>query len=213
MYPTLDSLNLDTHICRSRAGCSAPSIVLALGRWSGQSALVSDDLTVSVEPVAWPTDAGVVVSFLTNHEWPFHAVPRLSPEAAASVQVASDDISSFWIKDRDERIGLIRVLDLQDVENGSPLFDVRIATRHRGRGIGQFAVDWLTAYLFTTYPRLHRIEATTRSDNAAMQAVFTRRGYRLEGTMLEAWRNADGTRHDALAYATLRREFTARASP
>jgi len=78
--------------------------------------------------------------------------------------------------------------------------------------MGRFAVNWLTTYLFTIYPGLHRIEATTRSDNAAMQAVFARCGYRREGTMVEAWKNADGTRHDALGYAILRREFSARAA-
>ena len=72
-------------------------------------------------------------------------------------------------------------------------------------------MDWLTAYLFTTYPGLHRIEATTRADNAAMQAVLVRCGYRLEGTMVEAWKQADGTRFDSLTYAILRREFAVTA--
>jgi hypothetical protein len=72
-------------------------------------------------------------------------------------------------------------------------------------------VDWLTSRLFTTYSDLHRVEATTRSDNAAMQAVFARCGHRREGTLREAWKNADGTRHDALVYAVLRPEWIARA--
>ena len=109
-------------------------------------------------------------------------------------------------------VGLIRLFDLDDLDNGSPLFDLRIATNHRSRGIGRYAVEWLTAHLFTTYPGLHRIEATTRSDNAAMQAVFARCGYRREGTMLEAWKNADGSRSDTLTYALLRRESTTRST-
>jgi RimJ/RimL family protein N-acetyltransferase len=165
-----------------------------------------------VEPLAWPADADIVVSFLTAHEWPFHGVSRLTPEAAAAVRVVSDDIASFWIRDSDRVVGLIRLLDLDDLDNGSPLFDLRIATRDRGRGIGRFAVGWLTAHLFTTYLGLHRIEATTRSDNAAMQAVFARCGYRQEGRMLEAWKNANGSRSDTLTYGILRREFTARIS-
>ena len=166
-----------------------------------------------VEPLAWPADADIVVSFLTAHEWPFHGVPRLSPEEAAAVRVVADDIASFWIRDGDGIAGLIRLFDLDDLDNGSPLFDLRIATKHRSRGIGRFAVEWLTTHLFTTYPGLHRIEATTRSDNAAMQAVFARCGYRQEGTMLEAWKNADGSRSDTLTYAILRREFTTHAAP
>jgi RimJ/RimL family protein N-acetyltransferase len=163
-----------------------------------------------VEPLAWPADADIVVEFLIAHEWPFHGEPRLSAEAAAGVRVAADDIASFWIRDGDRTVGLIRLFDLDDLDDGSPMFDLRIATPQRGRGIGRFAVDWLTAHLFTTYPGLHRIEATTRADNAAMQVVFARCGYRQEGRMLEAWKNADGSRSDTLTYAILRREFTAR---
>lgn len=186
-------------------------IVLALARRTGQSARVVQE-ALAIEALAEPADARSVVSFLTAHEWPYHGVPRLTAEAAAAVQIASDDVASFSIRDRDEVVGLIRLLDLADLENGSPMFDLRIATRHRGRGIGRFAVDWLTAHLFTTYPGLHRIEATTRSDNGAMQAVFAHCGYRLEGTMVEAWKQADGRRYDSLVYAILRREFTAGAS-
>lgn len=122
--------------------------------------------------------------------------------------MAGDDIATFWIRDGEDTIGLIRLFDLDDLDNGSPLFDLRIDENHRGRGIGRFAVRWLTAHLFTTYPGLHRIEATTRSDNLAMQAVFAHCSYRQEGRMLEAWKNADGTRSDTLTYAILRREFT-----
>jgi RimJ/RimL family protein N-acetyltransferase len=163
-----------------------------------------------VEPIAWPADADLVATFLTAHEWPFHGDPLLSRETAAQVPVATDDIASFWLRAGGRIVGLIRLFDLDDVDDGSPMFDLRIATTQRGRGIGRFAVDWLTAHLFTTYPGLHRIEATTRSDNAAMRAVFARCGYRQEGTMLEAWKNADGSRSDTLMYAILRREFTAR---
>jgi len=180
----------------------------------GHDAPVNNGSTsaLAVEPLAWPVDSDAVVAFLTAHEWPFHGEPRLSPEAAAGVRVVADDIESFWVRDDDRIVGLIRLLDLDDLDDGSPMFDLRIATTQRGRGIGRFAVDWLTAHLFTTYPALHRIEATTRSDNAAMQAVFARCGYRQEGRMLEAWKNTDGSRSDTLTYAILRREFTARIS-
>ena len=164
---------------------------------------------LAIDPVAWPADASAVVSFLTTHEWPFHGASRLSADAAAAVPVAAGDVASFWIREGDQAVGLIRLLDLDDVDDGSPMFDLRIATRHRDRGIGRFAVDWLTTHLFTTYPDLHRIEATTRADNAAMQAVFAHCGYRHEGTMVEAWKNADHSRSDCLVYAILRREFAA----
>ena len=105
-----------------------------------------------------------------------------------------------------ESIGLVRILDLDDLDTGSPLFDLRIVPEHRGHGVGRQAVHWVTTHLFTVYPELHRIEATTRHDNTAMQTVLDRCGYRLEGRMVEAWTNTDGTRYDTLVYAILRRD-------
>ena len=166
-------------------------------------------VTLSFELLVWPDDADEAITFLTSNEWPFHASPCLSQEQAAHVSLAGDDIVSFWIRAGDERIGLIRAFDLDDRDDGSPLFDLRIADGHRGRGVGRAAVTWLTNHLFGTYVELHRIEATTRHDNLAMQRVFDRCRYRLEGRMLEAWKNADGTRSDTLTYAILRREWRA----
>jgi len=67
-----------------------------------------ESLGVVIEPLTLPADADVVVSFLPAHEWPFHGVPQLTPVAATSVQVAGEDILSFWIRDDDEAVGLIR---------------------------------------------------------------------------------------------------------
>ena len=165
-----------------------------------------------VEVLAWPADGAAVVSFLTANEWPSHGVCHLSPEAAAAVGVAGDYVATFWMLDGTERVGLIRLFDLDDLAVGSPLFDLRIAESHRGRGLGRRAVDWLTEYLFTTYPELYRIEATTRADNLAMQAVFAHCRYRQEGRLVEAWSNADGSRHDTLIYGFLRREWALQCS-
>lgn len=165
-------------------------------------------MALTFEPVL--TDhAPAVIEFLTANEWPFHGSPRLTAEDAASVAVVGDDVAAFWVHDDGRTIGLVRAFDLDDVVDGSPLVDLRLAASHRGRGVGTAALAWLTGHLFATYPELHRIEATTRGDNLAMQRVFERCGWRLEGRMVEAWRQADGTRHDALAYAILRRDLSA----
>lgn len=164
-------------------------------------------VTPSFEPVAWPDDAEAAVAFLTGDGWPFHSTPHLGADEADEIEIAGDDIASFWIRVDGSNVGLIRVFDLDDVETGSPLFDLRITASYRGRGLGVIAVRWLTDHLFSSYEPLHRIEATTRDDNLAMQAVFSRCGYRLEGRFVEAWLNDDGSRADSLAYAILRREW------
>lgn len=122
--------------------------------------------------------------------------------------ILADDVDSFRIVDADPIVGLIRLLDLTDLDHGSPLFDLRIGATDRGRGLGAAAVGWLTAHLFHRYERLHRIEATTRDDNRAMRCVLERCGYRLEGRLREDWRSECGTRFDTMVYGILRREWS-----
>lgn len=166
-------------------------------------------LNLEFEPVRWPTDASAVIDFLVGSAWPFHGVARLTREHAAAIEVSGDDVAAFWVRSGDDTVGLLRAFDLADIDDGSPLLDIRIAEGHRGRGIGTASVRWLTSHLFDSYPGLRRIEATTRHDNHAMRAVFTACGYRLEGRLVEAWGSADGTRFDTLIVAILRREWAA----
>jgi RimJ/RimL family protein N-acetyltransferase len=158
-----------------------------------------------------PGDDVVVVEFLTEHEWPFHTVPRLPADDVTEMDFSSSATDSYWISLHGERCGLIRLLDLDDVADGSAVFDLRIAPAQRGRGLGRAAVEWLTAHLFRTYPALHRIEATTRDDNLAMQRVLDRCDFRPEGRLRESWRNQDASRHDTLVYAILRSEWVPHA--
>lgn len=155
---------------------------------------------------ALPADAAAVVQFLTSSEWPFHGTSELTAEQAAAIAIMDDETASFWVRRADVPIGLIRVFDLSDLADGSPLFDIRLTGDERGRGVGPVAVGWLTNHLFTEHPELMRIEATTRHDNTAMQVVFDRCGFRQEGRLVEAWVSADGGRFDTLIYAILRRE-------
>jgi RimJ/RimL family protein N-acetyltransferase len=149
-------------------------------------------------------DLDDVGAFLQSEEWPFHVHSRLTAELVAEMSFVDDDTASYWISTRDEPVGLLRLLDLGDVDDGAPLFDLRIAAAHRGRGVGSLAVRWLTSHLFATYPQLHRIEATTRQDNVAMQRALERNGYMLEGRLREAWMAVSGQRFDTLLYGILR---------
>lgn len=164
-------------------------------------------MDVTFEPVQWPGDASDVIQFLASDQWPFHGARVLTSEQAASVTIADDETSSFWVRRAGIPIGLLRVFDLSDLAVGSPLLDVRLAESVRGQGFGTAAVRWLTSHLFMEHHKLMRIEATTRHDNTAMQRVFDRSGYRQEGRLVEAWVNADGSRFDTLIYAVLRREW------
>lgn len=156
-----------------------------------------------IEPLVVPVNQrrSDAVALLAAHEWPFHGVPRLDGPDAEAVLDAAD---SWAVVVDDDVVGVLRILDLDDVEDGSPLFDLRIAVEARGRGVGTAAVGWLADHLFGTYPSLHRIEATTRDDNLAMQRVLDRCGWTCEGRMRESWPTPEGTRHDALVYGLLR---------
>ncbi|MFS4103262.1 hypothetical protein [Streptomyces sp. PD-S100-1] len=40
-----------------------------------------------------------------------------------------------------------------DLWDATPLFDLRIRSGHRGRGLGRQALTWLTRYVFTEFPQ------------------------------------------------------------
>jgi RimJ/RimL family protein N-acetyltransferase len=152
-------------------------------------------------------EGDAIVAFLCSNDWPFHRVPQLSVDEAEAISVSNAQTDSFWIRDAGTAVGLLRLLDLDDIDYGSPLFDLRISGGHRGRGLGTAAVKWLSGHLFGEYAVLHRIEATTRSDNAPMIRTLDRCGYHLEGVLREAWKSSDGTRHDTMVFGLLRREW------
>lgn len=153
-------------------------------------------------------EASAFVAFLLGSDWPFHGAAQLSVAEAEAISITNTETRSFWIRDAGTVVGLVRLLDLGDVEDGSPLFDLRIASGHRGQGYGTAAVQWLSDHLFVEYPVLHRIEATTRSDNAAMIAILNRCGYHHEGLLREAWKSRDGSRHDTMLFGLLRRDWS-----
>jgi RimJ/RimL family protein N-acetyltransferase len=150
-------------------------------------------------------DSEGAASFLSQNTWPFHGRSTLTVEDARQIKLcAPDQVRSFWINENDSPVGLVRVFDLEDADHGSVLFDLRIAAESRGRGIGRIAVAWIVDMLFSEYPSLHRIEATTRFDNHAMRHVLELNRFVLEGRLRETWSSDDGTRYDTALYGRLR---------
>jgi RimJ/RimL family protein N-acetyltransferase len=146
-----------------------------------------------------------VVSFLTSNDWPFHARHHLTAQAAQALELGPpESVRTFWMWAASERVGLLRLQDLEDVEDGSVGFDLRVATGSRGQGFGGEAVRWLTSFLFTEYSALNRIEASTRIDNLAMRRALESNRYTHEGTLRETWPDSSGLRHNTALYGRLR---------
>ncbi|WP_030724896.1 GNAT family N-acetyltransferase [Streptomyces sp. NRRL S-237] len=163
------------------------------------------------------SEADLLADFLINGEWPFHGPAVLGRDTIRQRVFDGfydgDESRTFWIVEGGERVGLIRLFDLADVlVGGTPLFDLRVDSAHRGRGLGGQALAWLTGYLFTEFPDLRRIEGTTRQDNRAMRRTFLSNGYVKEAHYRDAWPGTQGHVHDAVGYAILRRDWLSGAT-
>ena len=139
-----------------------------------------------------------------HNEWPFHRHRLLTRADIEAMEFSGRDVATFSVVDDGETVGLVRLLDLDDIGEGAPMFDLRIASRHRGCGYGKLATRWIVEHLFSTYPEVHRIEANTRNDNRAMQGVLADAGFTHEGRMREACRSDDGRWFDTMIYGVLR---------
>ncbi len=150
-----------------------------------------------------PEERAILVSWLTSEPWIFHGTTNLDVERVNSLIDAgtfgAPDAQTFWLFTSDaERVGLIRIFDLQDIVDGNPLFDLRIKRAYRGKGFGKAALRWMTTYLFEKYPALNRIEGNTRFDNIAMRRVFRDCGYVKEGHYRDGWHGDNGQEFDSV---------------
>lgn len=163
-------------------------------------------------PFVPAVDVEGLVAFLTGNEFPFHVLPRPT-EAQARARIAdgrfwSEDSQGSWIEVDGERIGIVVLDELLDVAGGgSPLFDLRLAERHRGKGLGQQVLRAFTALVFERYPEVTRLEGQTRDDNVAMRRTFVRAGFVKEAHYREAWPVDGGGMRASIAYAILRRDW------
>lgn len=151
-------------------------------------------------------------TWLSSQEWDFHVNSKITPEKVLALiedgSFTGEENQTFWIRNEENlAVGLIRLFEMDDLEDGSPLFDLRILKLYQGQKIGELAVNWLTHYLFQNWSSLNRIEGTTRVDNFPMRKVFKKCGYVKEGHYRQSWPDAFGELKDTVRYAILRNDW------
>lgn len=151
-------------------------------------------------------DRAAFVAFLAGHAFPFHVRSRRTPaEVEAAIEDGAyddEDHAAHWVDVDGQRVG---VVVLEDLTDDAPLFDLRLATEHRGRGLGVPVVRALADHVFATYPQVHRFEGQTREDNVPMRRVLLRAGFVKEAHYRDGW-PTDGAPVASVAYAVLRRD-------
>lgn len=154
-------------------------------------------------------DREALIAFLTGHEFPFHVRPRPTREQVeeqiADGSFRDEDNDSFWVEHAE--LGRIGFLRLEDLSDDAPLFDLRLAGEHRGRGLGAAVLRAATDHVFTTMPEVNRFEGQTREDNVAMRRTFLRCGWIKEAHYREGWPVAGGAPVASVAYGILRRDW------
>lgn len=170
-------------------------------------------MTLTLELFQPHHHADFLVHLLSTEEWPFHSGSGFSAEDVRSRiergLYNQDGVQTFLIVVDGEPKGYIRLFDLGDTPDSTetPLFDIRLRAAERGRGIGRQAVQQLTDFVFRTYPKKNRLEATTRHDNIAMRRVLQACGFAKEAHYRSAWPAKDGTMVDCTGYGILRSDW------
>lgn len=148
-----------------------------------------------------------LVEFLTKDTWAFHGQPNPTEESVrASFQkglYTENGNQTFWITKNNEKIGMIRLFDLEDP---TCLFDIRLRHDYRGKGLGVPILKLLSNHVFSNYSDIIRIEGHTRSDNYAMRKTFFNSGFVKEAYHRQAWPQ-EGQLFDSVGYAMLRNDW------
>ena len=154
-------------------------------------------------------DVDGLIDFFTTEEFPFHAGPSGWSEETVRERIANgyfvdEENETFWIVHSElGKIGLVRLEDLRD---DTPMFDLRLAGRFRGRGLGIEVLEAIAAHIFSNTPAI-RLEGQTREDNHAMRSVFDRAGWTKEAHYRRSWPVIGGNLLDSVGYAILREEW------
>jgi RimJ/RimL family protein N-acetyltransferase len=154
-------------------------------------------------------DRAEFVRFLTRSDFPFHVVSHPEPDRVEAAIDAgrydAPDHEPLWIEE--DEAGRVGIAVLEDLTDATPLFDLRLASRYRGHGIGGAAVSALATRVFMSMPNVFRFEGQTREDNVVMRKAFLRAGFVKEAHYREAWLVEGGTALASVAYAILHRDW------
>jgi len=159
--------------------------------------------------VAVQQEVDELVQFLTSDSWPYHGVENPTEldirKAYDNGAYHNEHTRTFWMINEDEKqkIGLIRLFDVADP---NMMFDLRIGSKHRGKGIGLQALRWIVSHVFSEFPETIRIEGHTRVDNARMRALFAKSTFVMEAYHRKSWRQA-GQLFDSVGYAVIREDW------
>lgn len=150
-----------------------------------------------------------LIDFYTTEQFPFHAKLSVWSKEEVRERIGdgyfnSEETETFWLVHSERgRIGIVRLEDLRDE---TPMFDLRLASRFRGRGLGVEALTAITAHVFSTTGAI-RLEGQTCEDNHAMRAVFDRAGWTKEAHYRRSWPAIGSDPLDSVGYAILREEW------
>ena len=161
-------------------------------------------MELTFKEISIPSEDAAV--FLSAYDWPYHTNPKPTVEQARNHLSEALDTRIFLVCLEGVNMALLRLLELEDIGDGCPVFDLRVAPSYRGRSFGKKIVSWMVQTMFDFYPELHRIEGHTRQDNVAMRRVLAQCGFKEEGQLRETWPTPSGKRMDTLIYGILRSE-------
>lgn len=160
-------------------------------------------------------DGPALVDFLVSSSFPFHVITDHTRESAQravdSGRFDGADSQGYWIEDDGGRHGIVV---LEDPQDETPMFDLRLAAGSRGRGIGTATLGALAHLVFSTLPGARRLEGQTREDNLAMRGAFASAGFVQEAFYRQGWPSGEGTYLGSVCYALLRDDWrTGRTTP
>lgn len=151
-------------------------------------------------------ERNALVDFMTQNTWPFHVKSTLTADtvvkAIADGAYRSADCDSYWIEH--QQLGRIGFLRLEDLQDPTPVFDLRLAEEFRGRGLAKQILSEATVWVFKTFPEISRFEGQTRDDNIAMRKTFTGAGWVKEAYYRQGWPVEGEAPRASVAYAVLR---------